>query len=166
MEQDFTILGIEIGNKLNLPNIFFENIYNKTRSIISCWSGYDLSIQGKTTVRKTLLISQYTYIGSILDCITSEQMILIQSQIDYFINHGKNKPKEDIAKKKALWIDSETLCNDKKLGGFGCINIKDFFSGLKLSRIRRYALNKINDHWCDIIYTLCGIDDINGRKKI
>ena len=63
-------------------------------------------------------------------------------------------------------IDSETLCNDKKSGGFGCINIKDFFSGLKLSWIRRYALNKINDHWCDIIDTLCGIEDINDRKKI
>ena len=75
-------------------------------------------------------------------------------------------PKTILPKKKPLWIDSETLCNDKKLGGFGCINIKDFFSGLKLSWIRRYALNKINDHWCDIIDTLCGIEDINDRKKI
>ena len=58
--------------------------------------------------------------------------------MDYFINHGKNTPKDDTAKKKQLWID-------KKTGGFGCINIKDFFSGLKLSWIRRYALNKIND---------------------
>ena len=86
--------------------------------------------------------------------------------MDYFINHGKNTPKDETAKKNQLWIDSETLCNDKKSGGFGCINIKDFFSGLKLSWIRRYALNKINDHWCDIIDTLCGIENINDRPKI
>ena len=57
-----------------------------------------------------------------------------------------------ILPKKSLWIGSETLCNDKKLGGFGWI--------------RRYALNKINDHWCDILDTLCGIEDISDRKKM
>ena len=86
--------------------------------------------------------------------------------MDYFKNHGKNTPKDDTVKKNHLWIDTETLCNNKKEGGFGCINIKDFFSGLKLSWIRRYALNKINDHWCDIIDTLCGIENINDRQKI
>ena len=70
-----------------------------------------------------------------------------------------------LPKKKPLWIDSETLCNDKNLGGFGCIKIKDF-SGLKLSWIRRYALNKINDHWCDILDTLCGRSDITDRKEM
>merc|ERR1711970_1717230 len=112
-ENNFTILGMEIDNKLKLLSKNFENVYNKTRSIISRWSGYDLSIQGKITVCKTLLISQYTYIGSILDCITSEQMSMIQTQMD-------------------------------------------FFTGLKLSWIRRYALEKINDHWCDILDSLCG----------
>ena len=115
-EQDFTILGIEIDNKLNLLNKDFENIYNKTRSIISRWSGYDLSIQGKITVCKTLLISQYTYIGSILDCITSEQMILIQNQMDYFINHGKNTPKEDIAKKNHYGLIVKPFVMTKNLG--------------------------------------------------
>ena len=54
----------------------------------------------------------------------------------------------------------------KKNGGFRCINIKDIFSGLKLSWIRRYALNKINDHWCDIIDKECGIEDPKDRQKI
>ena len=84
--------------------------------------------------------------------------------MDCFINHGKNTPKDETIKKK-LWIDTDTLCNSKKNGGFGCINIKDFFSGLKLSWIRRYALNQINDHWCDIIDTLCGIEHPNDRQK-
>merc|ERR1711895_24960 len=34
------------------------------------------------------------------------------------------------------------------------------------SWIRRYALDKIKDHWCDILDSLCGIDDISDRKKI
>ena len=48
----------------------------------------------------------------------------------------------------------------------GAKKIKDFFTGLKLSWIRRYALDKIKDHWCDILDSLCGIGDISDRKKI
>ena len=68
-------------------------------------------------------------------------------------------------KKDNLWIDSKTLCNDKINGGFGCINIKDFFTGVKLSWFRRYAYQKINDHWCDILDTECGIKDKNPAKR-
>ena len=99
-ENDFTILGIEIDNKLKNLSKIFDKLYNDTRSIISRWTGYDLSFHGKITVCKTLLISQYTYVGSILDCITSDQMKLIQKQMDCFINHGKNTPKDETIKKK------------------------------------------------------------------
>ena len=98
-ENDFTILGIEIDNKLKNLSKIFDKLYNDTRSIISRWTGYDLSFHGKITVCKTLLISQYTYVGSILDCITSDQMKLIQKQMDCFINHGKNTPKDETIKK-------------------------------------------------------------------
>ena len=54
-------------------------------------------------------------------------------------------------------MDTKSLCNDKTNGGFGCINIKDFFTGLKLSWLRRYAIQQIDDHWCDILDTECGI---------
>merc|ERR1712215_634167 len=56
-ENNFTILGMEIDNKLKSLSKNFDIVYNKTRSIISCWSGYDPSIEGKITVCKTLLIS-------------------------------------------------------------------------------------------------------------
>ena len=118
----------------------FRSDLQKVRGIISRWTGYNLSFHGKITVCKTLLLSQYTYADSILDCITSKQMDLIQAQVDYFINHGKNTPKPGTEEKKDnLWIDTKTLCNDKINGGFGCINIKDFFTGHKLSWLRRYA---------------------------
>ena len=90
---------VEIDNKLKNLSKNFDRIYNDTRSIISRWTGYDLSFHGKITVCKTLLISQYTYVGSILDCITSDQMKLIQKQMDCFINHGKNTPKDEMSKK-------------------------------------------------------------------
>ena len=58
------------------------------------------------------------------------------------------------------------LCNDKNNGGFGCINIKNFLTGLKLSWLRRYAIQQIDDHWCDILDTECGITNKKDRIKI
>ena len=105
-EKEFTILGVDIDNRLKKLNKNFDRIYNDTRGIISRWAGYNLSFHGKITVCKTLLISQYTYVGSILDCITTDQMNQIQKQMDHFINHGKNNPKDQIAKKKwGLWLN-------------------------------------------------------------
>ena len=48
--------------------------------------------------------------------------------------------------KKNLWIDTDTLFNSKKKRRFSVHKQKGFFLGLKLRWIRKYALNKINDH--------------------
>ena len=145
----FTILGIDIDNKLQCLDENFNRINKKVRGIISRWTGYNLSFHGKITVCKTLLLSQYTYVGGIMDCIKTTQLQQIQSQLDYFINHGKNTPKAGaVEKMENLWIDTKSLCNDKNNGGFGCINIKDFFAGLKLSWLRCYAIQKVDNHWC------------------
>ena len=102
-----------------------------------------------------------------MDCIKTTQLQQIQSQLDYFINHGKNTPKPGaVEKMENLWIDTKSLCNDKNNGGFGCINIKSFFTGLKLSWLRRYAIQQIDDHWCDILDTECGITSKKDRIKI
>ena len=53
--------------------------------------------------------------------------------MDYFINHGKNTPKDDIAKKKPLWIDSETLCNDKNLVVLAVSTLKTSFLASNLA---------------------------------
>ena len=70
--DQFTILGIDIDNKLQRLDDNFNRINKKVRGIISRWTGYDLSFHFKITVCKTLLLSQYTNAGIILDCITSK----------------------------------------------------------------------------------------------
>merc|ERR1711936_763953 len=130
-DDNFTILGVDIDNRLKCLDDNFARINKKVRGIISRWTGYNLSFHGKITVCKTLMLSQYTYVGGILDCIKTNHM----------------------EEKENLWVDTKSLCNDKDKGGFGCINIKDFFTGLKLSWLKRYAIQQIDDHWCDILDT-------------
>jgi len=92
-DDNFTILGIDIDNKVKWLNDNFTRINKKVRGIISRWTGYNLSFHGKITVSKSLMLSQYTYVGGILDCIKSKHMDQIQTQLDYYINHGKYTPK-------------------------------------------------------------------------
>ena len=92
-DDNFTILGIDIDNKLKCLDDNFTRINKKVRGIISRWTGYNLSFHGKITVSKSLMLSQYTYVGGILDCIKTKHMDQIQTQLDYYINHGKNTPK-------------------------------------------------------------------------
>ena len=53
------------------------------------------------------MLSQYTYVSGILDGIKTPHMKQIQSQLDYYINHGKNTPKTGsvglLEKKKTYW---------------------------------------------------------------
>merc|ERR1712208_65059 len=87
-DDNFTILGIDIDNRLKCLDDNFTRVDKKVRGIISRWTGYNLSFHGKITVCKTLLLSQYTYIGGILDCIKSNHMEETQAQLDYYVNHG------------------------------------------------------------------------------
>ena len=73
-DDKFTILGIDIDNKLKCLNENFTRINKKVSGIISRWTGYNLSFHGKITVTKSLMLSQYTYVGGILDCIKTKHM--------------------------------------------------------------------------------------------
>ena len=65
--DSFTILGFDVDNKLENLGNNFKKIHEKVRKMASNWSKYSLNIRGKITVAKSILISQYTYIASVLD---------------------------------------------------------------------------------------------------
>ena len=65
--DSFTVLGITIDNRLKHLQDNFQRIYDKVDKKIGTWIRYGLTFQGRITVAKTLLLSQYTYIATILD---------------------------------------------------------------------------------------------------
>jgi hypothetical protein len=46
---------------------------------------------------------------------------------------------------------NDILYADKHKGGYGQIRVHDFFKSIRCSWLNRYATNKIDDHWCDIL---------------
>ena len=61
-ETEFTILGFNIDNKLQKINTNFDKCNDKVKSLIVKWRAYGLSVNGRVTIAKSLLLPQYTYV--------------------------------------------------------------------------------------------------------
>ena len=90
------------------------------------------------------MVSQLTYIITVLTP-NEKNLEEIQNHINNFI--------QDIPLTKKNWINSHQLYTRPKNGGMGMIKLDDFIQAIKVSWIRRYCINKIEDHWADIIDT-------------
>ena len=106
----------------------FQRIYEKVDKKIGTWIRYGLTFQGKITVAKSLLLSQYTYIATILDSNDKKITDKVQAQIDLFVYHNKAGSKDNSSFQK--WIHEDIYQGGKAVGGFKMINIEDFFKSL------------------------------------
>ena len=150
--DSFTVLGITIDNRLKNLQENFHRIYDKVDKKIGFWIRYGLTFKGRITVAKSLLLSQYTYVATILDSNDKKITDKIQAQIDLFVYNNKVGTKENPNFQK--WVPEDIYQGGKPIGGFKMIKISEFFQSLRLSWIRRYAIGNeqpLNDHWCDIL---------------
>ena len=136
-EDDFTLLGFYIDNKLAKLETNIDRIDLKVNNLINKWCHYQLLLHRRVIIAKLVLISQYTYIVTILDIEDEERLNKIQHIIDNFIAYNKF---ESINKRK-LWISNKMLCGS--YNGFNMIKIKDFCLGLQVSWVHIY-INGIN----------------------
>ena len=123
------------------------------RAIINKWRKYNLTIMGRITVTKALLLSQYTYVATVLD-LSQKEVEYIQSVLDNFVlynsflNHGH---------KSRYWINQDILYSNQVTGGLNAIRVSDFLLSLKVSWMHRYAIKGVNDHWCDQLDIMLGL---------
>ena len=52
---------------------------------------------------------------------------------------------------KGNWIHQDILYGPKSKGGLNFIGAWSFFKFLRISWIKRYATDKLDDHWADVI---------------
>ena len=64
--DNFKLLGIEIDNKLELLGQNFDEAHTKAQNVIYNWKACKLPINGRITISKCLIISQFNYVASIL----------------------------------------------------------------------------------------------------
>ena len=94
---------------------------------------------------------------------TDSQLSKIQNQLNQFVL--ENTHSSDVNDKNN-WIKADLLYAPADKGGRNLINVRHYFKGLKLSWLRRYAILKYDDHWCDLLDQKLGITSFDQRKNI
>jgi exonuclease III len=118
----------------NVPDTLAENFTEVIQQIIKIknfWVRFNLSLPGRLSIAKTLMLSRVSFLGAILDP-DPAQLEIIENIIYGFVK-GK------------LNIAASRVPVPVKNGGLGMINIKDFFETIKLGWLKR-AINS-KDLW-------------------
>ena len=96
-----------------------------------------------------------TYISTVISP-TEKNLDLIQQTINNFI--------QDITIDKKNWINTNQMYAPTKQGGLGMVKLEDFTQAIKVSWIRRYAIQKTQDHWADLIDIEMGLQPENREE--
>ena len=84
MGKKFTLLGIEVDNRLEDLDCNFDRVHSKTQCLINDWRARKIPIEGRIDISKYLLVSQYTYVASILT-LSDHQIEKAQKAINNYI---------------------------------------------------------------------------------
>ena len=130
--NELTILGFILNNNDTFVEKNYKKVLRKIDNIIRFWERFNLSIPGKISIYKTLLIPQINFIASIL---TPGDVILdrLEKLMDSFVTKGLN-----ISLVKKYTAASR--------GGLGLFKLKNFISALQVTWINR-AVKNTNDNW-------------------
>jgi hypothetical protein len=132
LTDSIKLLGLNISKNLDTFDETFTTIHDKIRDLIAFWDRFRLSLPGRISVIKNLLIPQLNYIGCFLD---PSPLVLqnIQTTLDSFALHG-------------LQVSRDCRYLSPQDGGLGLFNLKNFLQAQKCSWIKR-ADAKCIDNW-------------------
>ena len=94
--------------------------------------------------------------ATVLD-IPDDLIKALQNQIDDYVLGIKPGGRK--------WMNHHALYAHTSEGGMGMINLKNFVPALKTSWVRRYVIDKLDDHWADLVDSFFNIS-IENRDKI
>ncbi len=88
MVTEMKILGFDIDSKVEQLGRNFDKCISKMRKIVGNWFWFRLTLPGRIAIAKSLLLSQVTIYGTVLDP-TMVQLNEINQIIDDFVTHTK-----------------------------------------------------------------------------
>jgi len=145
------LLGMEITPALDNIDEIFTTVHEKILDLISFWDRFRLTLPGRISVFKNLLVPQINYLGCIL-CPSERVLNRIQDSLDGFV------------------LGNLTVSKDRRYlppanGGLGIFNLKIFLDAQRCSWIKRAASKNI-DNWRYDLKCLSPAGDITLIRKI
>ena len=126
------LLGFTLSNGNNLSELNFNPIVEKIQNSIRYWERFFLSIPGKITVYKCLLLSQISYKASIL-MPNKDTIRTLSDLMENFVTKG-------------ITFAKERIYRPVREGGLGLIPLDQYIKGLHCSWFKR-AHHCMNDNW-------------------
>ena len=121
------LLGISLGTELNeVIRKNYEQMINKIQNIVKLWKNRQITLIGRITIIKVLLLSQLIYRLSVLPSPLPEQMKKIN---DIFFDYLWNNKKH--------FIDQKVMINGIGEGGLNMIDISSKDISIKSSWVKR-----------------------------
>jgi hypothetical protein len=121
--DDCKLLGFKFLNRESLANSNALQLIEKIRNTIRFWTPLNLSVAGKITIAKTLILPLFIYYGTIIN-FSQQHIEEIEGSIERFVTRGIN-----IAKDKT-YADTGT-------GGLGLFHLSEFAGTLQSYWIKR-----------------------------
>jgi hypothetical protein len=117
IEDSIHILGMDINHDLSNLDSNFTRVNNNFKKGVEHWTRFNLSLQGRINIIKSLLFSQILYLGSFL-MPSQQQLTKLQNSLDDFALSGMNYGKKRISL-------------PREEGGMGLFNVEDFLTGMQ-----------------------------------
>jgi hypothetical protein len=143
VDERIAELGFEIVDKCKLLGFIFSRdsplasanapqLIEKIKNTIRFWTPFNLSIAGKVTVAKSLILPLFIYYGTVIN-FSFEQLAEMEGAIERYVIRGIN-----IAKNK--------IYEDTGTGGIGLFRLADFAMTLQSYWIKR-VMTSAHDNW-------------------
>jgi hypothetical protein len=130
--DEMVLLGFTLSNGNNLSELNFNPIVEKIQNSIRYWERFFLSIPGKITVYKCLLLSQISYKASIL-MPNRDTIRTLSDLMENFVIKG-------------ITFAKDRIYRPVREGGLGLIPLDQYIKGLHCSWFKR-AHHCMNDNW-------------------
>ena len=143
LSNSFTALGLRFDNSSSLAEITHTNYelkLEKAKGWVKNWSRRDLTLYGKITIIKSLILSQFSYLAVPLPR-PSDQMIKSIDSLVYHFLWGCKRDK----------IKRDLVARPISFGGLNLFPPKHFIKGLKCSTLTKLFDNNFTHLWKDII---------------
>ena len=153
LTNKFTALGVDFDNVNTIQKISDDNFlekFERAKSRTKYWGSRDLTIFGKVTIIKTIIMSQFVYLFIPLPRPSNKQIQNLTKFIFNFLWGGKpDKIKRDI------------VTRDREYGGLNMIYPSDFILSLKLKLLQKIGDLKFRHPWKSIL-----INQLNHPEHI
>jgi hypothetical protein len=130
--EECSLLGFVFSNKEDLDVSNEAKLCDKIRKTIGFWTTFNLSISGKITVAKSLILPVYNYYGTVLN-FRAEVISRIENMIEKFVTQGMN-------------ISKDKIYSPVEAGGLNLFRISTFTLTLQSYWIKR-ILDLQHDNW-------------------